>query len=52
MSTLDKNLHKSKLQEKVDILQSLVNTAIKYNAENKSILISDLIRAKEKLANS
>jgi len=45
-TTLEKNLMKSRQQEKVDSLQVLVNAAIKYNADNKSMLINDLIRAK------
>ena len=50
MTKLETNIEKSKLQEKVDSLQVLVNAAIKYNAYNKSMLINDLIRAKTKLA--
>jgi len=50
MTKLETNIEKSKLQEKVDSLQVLVNAAIKYNAHNKSMLINDLIRAKTKLA--
>ena len=49
ISKLDRNLIKSQLQEKVDSLQTLVNAAIKYNAQNKSMLINDLIRAKVEL---
>jgi len=49
MTKLEMNIEKAKLQEKVDSLQVLVNAAIKYNAQNKSMLINDLIRAKTKL---
>jgi len=49
MTELERNLLKSKLQERVDSLQVLVNAAIKYNADNKTMLINDLIRAKAEL---
>ena len=46
---LEINMEKAKLQEKVDSLQVLVDAAIKYNADNREMLINDLIRAKVKL---
>ena len=49
ISQLEKNLMKSKLQEKVDSLQVLVDAAIKYNADNRTMLVNDLIRAKTAL---
>jgi hypothetical protein len=49
MTKLQENLSKSKLQEKVDRLQVLVDAAIKYHADNRDMLIYDLKCAKNQL---
>jgi len=46
---LERNLALSKQQKKVDDLENLYVYAIKYNADNKTMIEYDLKRAKEKL---
>jgi len=50
MTKLQENLEVSKLQERVDSLQVITDAGIKYNSNNRDMLIYDLKRAKEKLA--
>lgn len=50
MTKLQENLEVSKLQERVDSLQVITDAGIKYNSDNRDMLIYDLKRAKEKLA--
>lgn len=50
MTTLQKNIEVSKLQEKVDSLQVISEAAIRLHAQNRDMLQYDLKRAKEQLA--
>ena len=50
MTKLQENLEVSKLQERVDSLQVITDAGIKYSSDNRDMLIYDLKRAKEKLA--
>ena len=49
ISQLEKNVLLAKQQEKVDNLETLEKAAIKYNADNKDMVIYDLKRAKDNL---
>lgn len=46
---LAKNIEIAKQQEKVDALKVITDAAIKYNSDNKDMLINDLLRANVKL---
>lgn len=47
---LKRNMEMANLQQKVDELKVLAEAAIKYNAMNKDMILGDLKRAEEKLA--